>query len=156
MSVVCIKVLKYENRIMKEFIKETSFMRVRATLLIVCVLYSCHPSGQDQPIEIPIPTRLCIRTQHHDVLIPNANIFIRYNTDIYPGYEQPATYFDTTFQTNASANACLPAIPVGKHWLIAYGADMIGGQAIPVFGSMRLEIDLTGKAIIDTILYVSE
>jgi hypothetical protein len=128
-------------------------MKQLVTVLLLLAA-ACHRG--DEVVEIPLPTRLCVQTYHHEFPIPEANVFVKYNSDVYPGFDQPATYFDTTFQTGANADGCLAALPIGTHWLIAYGADWQGGTPLPVYGSLKITIDLEANTTIDTVLYVSE
>lgn len=112
----------------------------------------CRP---DEPEYLPLPTRICVRTQHHHQPIPDATVFIKFNADSFPGYDQPAAYFDKQFKTGADGRGCLDPVPEGRHWLIAFGYDSLY-YPHDVFGSMQLEIALGTAEKIDTIFYVSE
>lgn len=112
----------------------------------------CRPA---EPEYIPLPTRICIRTQHHHQPIPNATAYIKYNTDSFPGYDKPPSYFDQTFKTGADARGCIEPVPEGRHWIIVFGYDSLYFPH-DVFGSMQLEVALGTKEKIDTIFYVSE
>ena len=112
----------------------------------------CRPAGPDY---LPLPTRICVRTQHHHQPIPQATVFIKYNSDSFPGYHKPAAYFDQQFTTGADGRGCLEPVPEGRHWLVAFGYDSLYFPH-DVFGSMQLEIALGTAEKIDTIFYVSE
>jgi hypothetical protein len=112
----------------------------------------CRPTG---PEYIPLPTRICVRTQHHHQPIPHAKIFIKYNSDSFPGYDKPASYFDQQVTTDANARACMEPVPEGRHWLVAIGYDSLYFPH-DVFGSMQIEIALGTMEKVDTIFYVSE
>jgi hypothetical protein len=120
--------------------------------LISFLFAACRPPLPD---EIPLPTQLCVKTQHHHQPIPQANIYIKYNTESFPGYDRGADYFDAAFRTGANARGCLAPIPEGRHWLVAFGYDSLY-YPHEVYGSMQIEVSLNGQAKIDTILYVSE
>ena len=114
--------------------------------------FACRPA---EPESIPLPTRICVRTQHHHVPIPNATVYIKYNADSFPGYDKPAAYFDRQFNTGADARGCLEPVPEGRHWLICFGYDSLYFPH-DVFGSMLIDIRLERKEKVDTIFYVSE
>jgi hypothetical protein len=126
------------------------------SLLLLCLfplfMVGCRPA---LPEEIPLPTRLCVRTQHHHQPIPHANVYIKYNATEFPGYDRPASYFDATFKTGKDARLCIEPLPEGRHWLVAFGYDSLYFPH-DVYGSMQIDISLNGKAKVDTIFYVSE
>jgi len=128
--------------------------RIKYPHLFLCLLSfaACRPAAPDL---LPLPTRLCVKTQHHHQPIPHATVYIKYNTAAFPGYDKPADFFDKTFTTGANARGCVEPMPEGKHWLVAFGYDSLYFPH-EVYGSMQIEISLNGKAKIDTILYVSE
>jgi hypothetical protein len=102
-----------------------------------------------------LPTKICVKTSHHGQPIPNAVVYVKYNTNVFPGYDQPASFYDATFYTDAQAYGCLTGVPIGKHWLVAFGYDSLH-YPHHVFGSLPVELTLEGKITIDTTLYVSE
>lgn len=107
------------------------------------------------PEEIPLPTKICVRTQHHFQPIPHATVYLKYNTDSFPGYDQPTSYFDASFKTGADGRGCIQSVPEGRHWLVAFGYDSLYFPHF-VYGSMRAEISISHKPVLDTILYISE
>jgi len=121
-------------------------------VLAIVAQMACRPALPD---EIPLPTKICVRTQHHTWPIPQAMVYLKYNTDTFPGYDKPPSYFDASFKTGANAHGCIEPVPEGRHWLIAYGYDSLYFPH-DVYGSMRIEISLSSKPVLDTILYVSE
>lgn len=110
---------------------------------------------QKTPDTIPLPTKICVTTQHHNFPIPNATVYVKFNADSFPGYEQPASYYDATFKTGADSRGCIESVPEGTHWLVAFGYDSLH-YPHDIFGSIPLEISLDGRPVRDTILYVSE
>jgi hypothetical protein len=129
-------------------------MSTRYFLLIFSVLsvVACRPAG---PEEIPFPTKICVVTSHHGQPIPQATVWIKYNTDTFPGYNLPSADFDASFKTGADARGCIEPVPEGRHWLIAFGYDSLHFPNY-VYGSMMVNVSLKDKPVIDTIMYVSE
>jgi hypothetical protein len=129
-------------------------MTTRYFILIISILslQACRPAG---PEEIPLPTKICVLTSHHGQPIPHANIWLKFNADSFPGYDQAPAYFDASFQTGADARACMEPVPTGKHWLIAFGYDSLHFPN-HVYGSMLVDISIPYRAVLDTVLYVSE
>jgi len=122
-------------------------------LTAYCLLQlSCRPPA---PENIPLPTKICVRTQHHFQPISDATVYIKYNTDIFPGYDKPASYYDASFKTGADARGCLESAPEGKHWLVAFGYDPLY-YPHEVFGSLPVTISLEDQPVVDTVLYISE
>lgn len=102
-----------------------------------------------------MPTKICVRTLHHTVPIPNAIVYLKYNVDTFPGYYQPPSYYDASFRTGSDARGCLAPVPEGRHWIMAFGYDSLYFPHY-VYGSLRAEISLRYKPVLDTILYISE
>ena len=94
-----------------------------AVLLVILTMVACRPDG---PEEIPLPTKICVKTSHHGQPIPNARVYVKYNADSFPGYDQPPSYFDASFNTGADARFGLNsprdrAISRGEYVTMAYG-----------------------------------
>lgn len=113
---------------------------------------ACRPAP---PEEIPLPTAICVGTYHHHQPIPKATVYVKYNADSFPGYDQPAAYYDAVFYTGSDARGCLNGVPEGKHWLVAFGYDSL---YFPhnVKGSLMVNISLDARPKVDTILQISE
>lgn len=128
---------------------------MKNSLFVFSFIVSFIHCYQKPPEEIPLPTRLCVKTQHHHQPIPKATVYVKYNTDTFPGYDKTAAYFDAQFTTAQNAQGCMEPLPEGVHWLVAFGYDSL---YFPhhVFGSMKIRISLKDQPNIDTILYVSE
>ncbi len=122
------------------------------TSISMLYFHACRPAG---PEEIPLPTKICVRASHHGQPIPHATVWLKYNADSFPGYDQAPSYFDASFQTGPDARGCIAPVPEGKHWLVAFGYDSLHFPH-HVFGSMLVDIALPYRAELDTVLYVSE
>ena len=120
--------------------------------LLTLSCFACRPS---EPEISPLPTKICIRTQHHQQAIPNATVYVKYNADSFPGYDKPPSYYDASFETGAHDHGCLAPVPEGRHWLVAFGYDSL---YFPhhVYGSLRVDVSLQTRPVVDTILYISE
>lgn len=127
------------------------------TALLICLpllFAACRP---DPPATIPLPTSICIQTQHHGWLITEATAYLKYNADSFPGYNQPTGYFDASFSVGADARGCIESVPEGRHWLIVKGKDRLYVEAPhDVLGSLPVDISLKGTAKLDTVVYVTE
>lgn len=127
-------------------------MRLLIFAFFSVLLVSCRPPA---PETIPLPTEICVKTAHHNVPIPDAVVYVKFNADSFPGYDQSPEYYDTSFITGKDARGCLVSVPEGKHWLVAFGYDSLSSPG-NVFGSLPIYISLDGHTKIDTSLYVSE
>ena len=91
-------------------------------------------------------------TRHHDEIIPNIEIYVKYFVTDFPGYEQFET-FDTVLISSSSGRASLRNFPLGHHWFVAIGFDeKIREQVI---GNIDLTFNLRNLQV-DTIMYVGE
>lgn len=131
-----------------QYIKNAVF----ALIIMVLAQQACRPA---LPEEIPLPTKICVKVQHHTLPIPKTTVYVKYNTDTFPGYDKPPAYFDASFKVGPDAHGCIESVPEGHHWLVAFGYDSIY-YPHDVRGSMRAFISLSEKPVLDTILYVSE
>ncbi len=111
--------------------------------------------GGDDPEFVSLPTEVCVSTQHHGQPIPDAVVYVKYNADTFPGYDKPADYFDAVFYTGKDARGCIRSVPEGRHWLVSFGYDSLY-YPHNVWGSLPVEISLTYRPKVDTVLYVSE
>jgi hypothetical protein len=123
------------------------------SLWLLLATAGCVPREDGQLI--PLPTRICLRTQHHQVPLRDVELRIKFNTDTFPGYLQPVEYFDIIVRTGPDARACVAPVPEGRHWVIAFGVDETA-YPLEVFGNLPLAIALDRQPVVDTILYVSE
>lgn len=122
------------------------------TLLLLATLgfFACRP---DAPDTLPLPTRICIKTTHHNYPLAGSTVYLKYFTDTFPGYEKSPDYYDASFKTGADARGCIESVPEGRHWLVAFGYDSLH-YPHEAFGSLPVEISLTYKPVLDTILYL--
>jgi len=122
-----------------------------ALFILVIFLQSCQPS---EPIIITPETSVAIQTIHHDIIIPECEVYVQYHADRneFPGFENFAG-FDTVYYTNDDGRVLLKKMPLGTHWLYGRGYDdqiMLG-----VKGVLKIELSLR-QPNLDTILYVGE
>lgn len=124
-------------------------------IAIAALLFAAFGCGPAEPIDIPLPTQICVKTQHHTWPIPDATIYVKYFADTFPGYDKPEAYFDAVFKTDKNGRGCLQPVPEGRHCLVALGYDSLY-YPHDVKGSLYVTISLDGKAKVDTIMYVTE
>ena len=117
--------------------------------LMVCFIFACQKNDGPR-----ILNRTCVTTQHHDLIIGNIEVYVKYDaTDFnFPGWEDLAEY-DTVFSTNSAGMGCIENLRTGKHWLVGLGFD----EAInlPIKGRTFVEITFEEPEL-DLILYVGE
>ncbi|MBX2890905.1 MAG: hypothetical protein KF734_08270 [Saprospiraceae bacterium] len=119
-------------------------------ILTLLVLFACRSEGPDT---IPLPTKICIKTTHHDYPLTGSFVYLKYFTDTFPGYDKKPSYFDAFFVTGADARGCIESVPEGRHWLVAFGYDSLH-YPHEAFGSLPVEISLDHRPVIDTMLYL--
>lgn len=114
------------------------------TIAILLTLLGC--SGND------LRTRVCFTTHHHEKVIPNITIWVKFNSETFPGWDPPYN-FDTSIESDENGRVCMNDFPLGHHWFVGFGYDPEIGQQ--VIGSWDYEFNLRNLEV-DTILYVGE
>ena len=104
----------------------------------------------EEPVDSPAERDLCVTIKHHEAIFPNSPVYIKFNTDFFPGY-QDLSIFDQEIVTNDEGRGCFLNIPEGRHWLVCKGYDEV--QEENVRGSIRVEMEGL-RYILDTIIYV--
>jgi len=136
--------------------RSTHTQTMKKNLLLLAIAFlaqqACRPALPD---EVPWPTKICVRTQHHTLPIPQTTVYVKYHTDTFPGYDKPPSYYNASFKTGSDGRGCLESIPEGNHWIVGIGYDSLY-YPHDVRGSMKVVISLDYKPVLDTILYVSE
>ena len=127
--------------------KHTFFAALAALLAAGC--------GPAEPIDLALPTQICVTTRHHGLPVADCTIYVKWNADSFPGYDQPPGYFDAVFKTDKNARGCINPVPEGRHWLVAIGYDSLY-YPHDVMGNLPVNISLDGTVKLDTIIYVTE
>jgi hypothetical protein len=77
---------------------------------------------------------------HHEALIPNARIFIKYNTSNFPGTD--TTKYDDKVQSDNQGNYKFEGLKKGKYFLYGVGKDGVAnGNPFDVVGGARVDIN---------------
>ena len=121
-------------------------------VLLLLAVAACRPEA---PTSLPLDTGVCVRTTHHTVPVPHTSVYVKYNVDTFPGYDQPPGYYDAVFTTGADGRGCLAPLPEGEHWVVAFGYDSLYFPH-DVYGSLRVTIDADSRPKVDTTMSVSE
>jgi len=114
--------------------------------LVTLCFFGCDKVGGGET------TKVCFLTKHHEEVIPNITIYVKYRADDFPGYD-PDLRFDAVWESDSQGRICMERLPLGHHWFVAIGYDeKIREQVI---GSVDLLFDLRNLQY-DQILYVGE
>ena len=108
--------------------------------------------GKDEPRYFDATSRVTLKVQHHEDVLPQIEVYIQYNAEQFPGYDNYSV-FDTMIVSDEFGDAVFPQVPIGRHWAIGYGFDENVGE--PVRGQVAFEITKFGVPW-DSTLYVSE
>ncbi len=57
-------------------------------------------------------TEVCFVTQHHEEIIPNIKIYVKYRTDEFPGYDSDLS-FDAIWESDSRGQICVQGLPLG-------------------------------------------
>ena len=97
-------------------------------------------------------TQACFTTQHHNQIIPNIAVYVKFDAIDFPGYDN-FNQFNLMQTSDRNGRVCFNDIPLGNHWFVAIGYDEeIREQVI---GNIDIRFDLSNLRI-DQILYVGE
>ena len=97
-------------------------------------------------------TEACFTTQHHDKIIPNITVYVKFDAVDFPGYDDLES-FNLRQTSDAQGRVCFRDFPLGDHWFVAIGYDEeIREQVI---GNIDIRFDLSNLKV-DQILYVGE
>ena len=117
--------------------------------LLLLSVFACNK--ETTPV---IYNRTCVTTQHHEQIIGNIEVYVKYDADDFnfPGWVDLAEY-DTVFTTNAAGKGCIDNLPIGTHWVVGLGTDASINQQVKgrIFVTITFE-----QPKIDAILYVGE
>ncbi len=117
-------------------------------LLLPIQLLLCGCSGVDSSQR----TEACFTTQHHENVIPNIDVFVKFHTVEFPGYF-PEEQFDLKLTSDAQGRVCFRDFPLGSHWFVGIGFDEEIREM--VIGNNNYHFDLNNLKVED-ILFVGE
>jgi len=123
---------------------------IRSSLFLLLLFY-CSSCSKDDPV-YDFTTEVGFKTQHHERAVPFIDVYIKYNTDVFPGYED-LSVFDTMIVSDEYGDVVFSKVSFGKHWAVGFGYDEFVGE--PVRGGLPFEI-LDISVPWDTLLYISE
>ena len=122
---------------------------IQKITILFCLLFVFATC--EEPVDPPAEIDVCVTIKHHEAIFPNSNVYIKYNTDFFPGYHD-LTVFDEEKKTNEEGYGCFTNIPEGRHWLICKGYDEATDENLK--GSIRVEMQGL-RYYLDTILYLN-
>lgn len=119
---------------MKTFL---NFRKIFFALLLAItsmLLNSCHKEG------IGGKASISGLVKHHDALIPNATVYIKYGATEFPGVD--VSIYDESVIADAKANYEFVNLYKGDYFIYGVGIDVNGGVAnsFPVTGGISTKI----------------
>jgi hypothetical protein len=118
-------------------------------LIAATVMASCQDNVEQ--ITIPLQAKVCVTVKHHALTIPDAEVFIKLNGG--DTLQWDGSKYDRKLVADANAKGCFEALPVGNHWLMAYGYDT--NSRLDVIGRLPIKITKIDQHL-DVVLLVSE
>ncbi len=109
---------------------------VKLLILMVSLLWivACRKAGKggDASIEGKV--------LHHEALIPNARVFIKYDAAEFPGID--TLKYDDVAKADNLGNYTFSGLKRGKYFLYGVGKDGVAnGNPFDVFGGSRIDIN---------------
>ena len=107
-----------------------------------------NPSGT----LIPSNTRLCLTMKHHEDVVEDTEVYLKLNSDEFPGYSGFA--YDTLItEAPNDGQVCIEGLVFGDYWAMAKGFDMDWGDDVQ--GAIFFKLTQFDPNL-DTILVVNE
>ena len=112
-------------------------MKTLHFLLIFTTFFAfarCTPT--DNYAVIPSQGSVCATAKHHANLVPEVDMYLKYNTDVFLGWDYKK--YDKHLQADTLAHTCFDSLPVGTHCIMvlgydrAFGADIYGYKLVKI------------------------
>ncbi|CAN5160381.1 hypothetical protein BH09BAC5_BH09BAC5_23960 [soil metagenome] len=118
-------------------------MKGLLTLLIICI-FSFAACKKDEPVIVQAQSvRALILVQHHGIPIPNASVFMKNGTLVFPG--QDTTLYDSRYVSDANGRVTIYNISNGQGAYTFYAKGVDPGwdstHVTPVWGYQFLITD---------------
>jgi len=123
---------------------------IRCSILFSLLLLATS-CDKNNPDFFDATSRVTIKVQHHEDVLPGIEVYVQFNAEEIPGYED-RSIFDTVVVSDEFGDATFQSVP-GRHWAVGYGFDENVGE--DVRGRVPFEIEDFGIPW-DTTIYVSE
>lgn len=122
------------------------------SIIVIAAIFSYLLTGCSTSEEVSFDTQICLTTKHHGLIIAETQIYVKWNSELFPGYN-PEVGYDTSYFANSAGRLCISDVPFGVHWFLGFGVDHQIQE--PVWGLLQLEVTLK-EFRIDTVMDVSE
>jgi hypothetical protein len=119
---------------MKTFLKKKKIALALLLVSTVILLNSCHKEG------IGGNASISGLVKHHEALIPNATVYIKYGVKEFPGTD--VSVYDASVRADANAHYEFLSLYKGDYFIYGVGIDVNGGVAnsFPVTGGISTKI----------------
>jgi hypothetical protein len=108
--------------------------------IITLVWSSCTKAGKGGAASI------AGKVLHHDVIIPNARVFVKYNQSDFPGKD--TTKYDDVVSADKQGNYQIRDLKKGKYYVYSVGLDGVAnGNPFGVFGGLSVSINSKSEAV---------
>jgi len=129
-------------------------MKTKITLFISTIIFfsACIKPDTPQNTFVPANTRLCLTMKHHEDVVEDTEVYLKLNSDDFPGYS--GFEYDTLIMEAPNAGqVCIEGLVYGNYWAMAKGFDADWGDDVQ--GAIFFELtQFAGN--LDTILVVNE
>jgi hypothetical protein len=111
-----------------------SAVRIILIAFLPFILFACIKAGKGGDASI------LGKVLHHEVIIPNATVFIKYNASEFPGAD--TSKYDDKVKADNQGNYTFKDLKKGRYYLYGKGQDGVAnGNPFDVFGGARLDIN---------------
>lgn len=114
---------------MKKIIKYSTFTLL---LFLSCTIASCKKEGTGGK------SKVNGYVKHHNELIPNAIVYIKYGATEFPGRDVSA--FDDQITADSNAHYEFDGLQKGDYYLYGVGMDGMGASSYPVVGGIGIKL----------------
>jgi hypothetical protein len=121
-------------------------------LLTIALFSACDKTDSPSGIFIPANTRLCLTMKHHADVVEDTEVYLKLNTDEFPGYSGFA-YDTLIMEAPNDGQVCIEGLVYGNYWAMAKGFDADWGDDVQ--GAIFFELTQFRENL-DTVLVVNE
>jgi hypothetical protein len=94
---------------------------------------------------IPSQGSVCATAKHHNWVVPEVDMYLKYNTEVSAGWDYKK--YDKHIVADTSGKACFDSLPLGSHCIMVLGYDRLFGADIYGYSIIKIEKIADKKAI---------
>lgn len=148
------KTIIFPRQKTKIYFNRYSSMKTQLCLILILVLLflSCEKRDLPSGTAIDTGTRLCLTMKHHADIVENTEVYLKFSSGDFPGYNGMA--YDTLItEAPNDGTVCIEGLVYGNFWAMGKGFDADWGDDVQ--GAIFFELSQFNYEL-DTVLVLNE